>query len=84
MHVGELPVALKVLLCGRWCIHAFCGVYGGKEQKFWELREDFVIDYVFIFLYSISLDSHFCYFGNDAGKNVGHICVITSKGLVNL
>jgi hypothetical protein len=30
MHFGGLPGALRVLLCGRWCFHASCGVYGGK------------------------------------------------------
>jgi hypothetical protein len=28
--VGGLLVALRVLLCGRWCLLVFCGVFGGK------------------------------------------------------
>jgi hypothetical protein len=27
----ERVVALKVLLCGRWCILVFCGVFGDNE-----------------------------------------------------
>jgi hypothetical protein len=23
---------LEVMLCGRWCLHAFCGVSGGKRN----------------------------------------------------
>jgi hypothetical protein len=29
MLVGGLPSSLRVL-CGRWSIHVFCGVYGEK------------------------------------------------------
>jgi hypothetical protein len=31
MRVGGLPATIRVLLCERWCLHAFYGVYGGKE-----------------------------------------------------
>jgi hypothetical protein len=30
MHVGGLLVALEVLLCVRWCLLVFYGVFGGK------------------------------------------------------
>jgi hypothetical protein len=30
MLVGGLPATHRVLLCERWCLRAFCGVYGGK------------------------------------------------------
>jgi len=32
MLVGGLLAALRVLLCGRWYLHAFCGVFGGKRM----------------------------------------------------
>jgi hypothetical protein len=32
MLVGGLLVALEVLLCEKWCLHAFCGIYGGKRM----------------------------------------------------
>jgi hypothetical protein len=28
--VGGLLVALRLLLCGRWCLLASCGAFGGK------------------------------------------------------
>ena len=30
MLVGGMLVALKVMLCGRWSLCAFCAVYGGN------------------------------------------------------
>jgi hypothetical protein len=32
MLFGGLPVVLRALMCGRWCIRAFYGVYGGKKN----------------------------------------------------
>jgi hypothetical protein len=29
--VGEWVVALRLLLCGRWCLLAFCGVMEGTK-----------------------------------------------------
>ena len=32
MLVGRLPAVCQVLLYGRWCLHTFYGIYGGKEM----------------------------------------------------
>jgi hypothetical protein len=41
MLVGGLSTTFRVLLCGRWCLRAFCGVYKRKGTMFWGLQEDF-------------------------------------------
>jgi hypothetical protein len=59
MLVSGLSALRKVQLCGRWCLHAFYGVYGGKGMTR-VLREDNGGDYVFVLRNFLSLDFCLC------------------------
>jgi hypothetical protein len=51
MFVGGRVVALRVLLCGRWCLLVFCSVFRGNTIiDVSGLREDVGRPYVLIFL----------------------------------
>jgi hypothetical protein len=60
MVLVGLLATLGVLMCERWCLRVFCGVYGGKgTTKVLKTVRGLEGTSVFILQYSVSLDSCF-------------------------